>query len=383
MTERLYYSDKYAKEITATVTGVDGRCVRLDRTIFYPEAGGQPGDRGFFGSFRIADTKKSADGDVLHVIDGNGPMPAVGDFCTLSLDWPHRYFFMKEHTAQHLVSAILFSSFSIGTVAVHQGDEFFTVETDRGEIDEDTLLRVEDAANEAIRKNLKVWQDETDHESAEKLHMRRSIKVAGRVMLVHIEGIDVVACGGVHVSSLSEIGEIAYVSSEKIRGHVRTCWKCSDSAVRYRRENAAIVRKLSSLFSAEPGCICREAERCLSEIRVSRHNLSVMSGKLASYLFFSACEETNGSEAVIFSTELDVSAFESVIPEDYPRPVLVMDEEGRFLFHGQKELFEAFRNGVPGLRGGGRGMRFRGSFQGDTDQFAAAVRKILDGNGST
>ena len=119
-------------------------------------------------------------------------MPAVGDFCTLSLDWPHRYFFMKEHTAQHLVSAILFSSFSIGTVAVHQGDESFTVETDRGEIDEDTLLRVEDAANEAIRKNLKVWQDETDHESAEKLHMRRSIKVAGRVMLVHIEGIDVV-----------------------------------------------------------------------------------------------------------------------------------------------------------------------------------------------
>ena len=238
-----------------------------------------------FGPYEVIDTKKDGNGDVLHIAGKGAELPSAGDVYTLCLDWPHRYFFMKEHSAQHLVSALLFSCFSIGTVAVHQGDMFFTVETDKSEIDEETLLAVEDKANEAIRKGAAVWQDETDHESAESLHMRRSIKVQGRVMLVHIDGIDVVACGGVHVASLSEIGEIAYVSLEKIRGHVRTYWKCAERAVGYRRENAAIVHSLSSLFSAEPGNIEKEAARCIAEVKSLRHDLGVMSEKLAFSLF--------------------------------------------------------------------------------------------------
>ena len=383
MTELLYYTEKYTREINASVTDVSDGCIKLDRTIFYPEAGGQPGDRGTFGPYRIIDTMKDSEGDVLHVLEKGSAVPAVGDGYVLSLDWPHRYFFMKEHTAQHLVSALLFSCSSIGTVAVHHGDKFFTIETDRGEIDDSVLFDIEDRANDAIRKNLRVWQDETDHESAESLHMRRSIKVSGRVKLVHIDGVDVVACGGVHVSALSEIGEIAYVSSEKIRGHVRTYWRCSDRAVRYRRENAAIVQALSAVFSSEPENIVREAERCISELKASRHNLSVMSGKLASFIFAAAERETNGREPVIFRSELDVSAFDSVIAEDYPEPVLAVDGEGRFLFHGQKDDFEAIKRSADGVRGGGRGNRFRGSLQGSPDRFIQIVRNILDGNAST
>ena len=382
MTELLYYSDKYRREIEARVTEVLDGSFKLDRTIFYPEAGGQPGDRGMFGPYEVIDTKKDGNGDVLHIAGKGAELPSAGDVYTLCLDWPHRYFFMKEHSAQHLVSALLFSQHSIGTVAVHHGPEFFTVETDKGEIDEDVLLAVEDKANAAIRKGLRVWQDETDHESAENLHMRRSIKVSGRVKLVHIEDTDVVACGGVHVDSLSEIGEIAYVSSERIRGHVRTYWKCADSALSYRRENAEIVKKLSVLFSSEPEKIADAAERCLSELRDFRHNLSAMSEKLASFIFSSYDQETKGSEAVIFSSELDAACYESVIPEDYHRSVLVAGKSGKFLFHGEKAVFESMREAFPGLRGGGRNKRFRGSYQGDMDSFIADVRKILDGNGS-
>ena len=150
MTEPLYYKDRYLRSVDAVVTGLSDGAIILDRTIFYPEAGGQPGDRGTFGPYAIRDTQKGKDGEILHILADGSAFPSVGERATLTLDWNHRHFFMKEHSAQHLVSALLFSCFSIGTVAVHQGDMFFTVETDKAEIDEETLLAVEDKANEIV-----------------------------------------------------------------------------------------------------------------------------------------------------------------------------------------------------------------------------------------
>ena len=105
MTELLYYKDQYLKETEAEVVEIREGGVVFDRTIFYPECGGQPGDRGFFGSHRIRDTRKDKDGTPLHVFEGE--LPQVGEKGLLSLDWDHRYFYMKEHSAQHLLSAAL------------------------------------------------------------------------------------------------------------------------------------------------------------------------------------------------------------------------------------------------------------------------------------
>ena len=92
MTELLYYKDQYLKETEAEVVEIREGGVVFDRTIFYPECGGQPGDRGFFGSHRIRDTRKDKDGTPLHVFEGE--LPQVGEKGRLSLDWDHRYFYM-------------------------------------------------------------------------------------------------------------------------------------------------------------------------------------------------------------------------------------------------------------------------------------------------
>ena len=131
--------------------------------MFYPEAGGQPGDRGFFGDFRIVDTVKDDDGEPLHIIDGD--KPTVGTKALLVLDWDHRYAYMKAHSAQHLLSAILFRH-GIGTVSVHLGESFISIESDADSIDEDVLLSVEDEANEAIRDGRRIEQREMSHEDA-------------------------------------------------------------------------------------------------------------------------------------------------------------------------------------------------------------------------
>lgn len=381
MTEPLYYEDRYLRSVDAVVTGLSDGAIILDRTIFYPESGGQPGDRGTFGPYAIKDTQKGMDGEILHILADGAALPSVGDRGTLTLDWDHRYFFMKEHTAQHLVSALLFSDAGIGTVAVHHGEDGFTIETDRAEIDEDVLLHIEDAANDAIRRGLAVWQDEVGHEEAEALGMRRSIKVAGRVKLVHIDGVDVVGCGGVHVSSTAEIGEIAYISSERIRGHVRTFWKCGERAVGFRRLNASVVRALSVLFSSEPDKLVDSAQRCIDEIQQLRHDAAKLSEKAASLLLEAAREKTQDGKTVIFSSCVATRYYEGLIGDD-DGIVIVADGEGRFLFHGGKDRFEALRAAVPGIRGGGRGMLYRGSFDGGAEEFASACRSIFSGDGS-
>ncbi|MBQ2259138.1 MAG: alanyl-tRNA editing protein, partial [Spirochaetales bacterium] len=77
-TELLFYKDAYLKEVDATVLEVRGNAVVLDKTIFYAESGGQPGDRGSFGPYQIVDTQKDKDGEFLHILK-KGDMPSVGD----------------------------------------------------------------------------------------------------------------------------------------------------------------------------------------------------------------------------------------------------------------------------------------------------------------
>ena len=363
----LYYIDGYRKECKASVVRKDKSAFVLDRTVFYPEGGGQPGDRGMFSSFHIRDTVKDDDGTIWHVTDGEAP--AVGTEGLLVLDWDHRYHYMKEHSAQHLVSALMFSHEHIGTVAVHQGEDSFTIETDVSEIGDDVLFRIEGLANEAIRKNLRIWQDEVAHEEAESLNMRRSIKVSGRVKLVHIADTDVVACGGVHAASTGELLEIAYVAKERIRGHVRTIWKCAEDAVAWRHGNRRIISALSALFSAEPDKLYAAAERQIAETaelkRKAKH-----AERIAAHALLSA---GNGDVPVIFS-DIPASSFE----DEKERMFLALDSAGRFLFHGSAALFERLKTEC-NIKGGGRNELFMGSYKDNAEEFMRKAKEILDG----
>ena len=103
---KLYYEMPYEREVTATVTAVEGNMVFFDKTIFYPEGGGQPGDRGVFNGYEIVDTRKVGD-EVAHIFNSTEGL-SVGSEGKLVLDWDHRYAFMKRHSAQHLLSSIFF-----------------------------------------------------------------------------------------------------------------------------------------------------------------------------------------------------------------------------------------------------------------------------------
>ena len=85
MTEKYYYEKPYLKELEATVTSICKKGLILDRTISYPEGGGQPGDRGFINGIPYSDTIHDGD-DIIHIMSDSSSFN-VGDKVTIHLDW--------------------------------------------------------------------------------------------------------------------------------------------------------------------------------------------------------------------------------------------------------------------------------------------------------
>jgi misacylated tRNA(Ala) deacylase len=219
MFEELFRQDAYLKETDATVTALEERGLRLDRSIFYPTGGGQPGDTGIVrwdgGEARIVDAVKADGGDVLHVLSPDSPRPAVGATVHAVLDWERRMRHMRMHTALHVMSAVIRGNVTGGQVGADKSRLDFNLE---GEVPAKEWVTAE--VNKLIALDRPVVpQWITDEELGARPELVKTMSVrppmgAGRVRLLAIEGIDLQACGGTHVARTGEIGPIECVKIE-------------------------------------------------------------------------------------------------------------------------------------------------------------------------
>jgi misacylated tRNA(Ala) deacylase len=219
MVEELFRQDAYLKETEATVTALEERGVRLDRSIFYPTGGGQPGDTGLLrwdaGEARIVDAVKADGADVLHVLAPDAPRPAVGTKVHTVLDWDRRLLHMRMHTALHVMSAVIKGNVTGGQVSVDKSRLDFNLE---GEVPAKEWVTEE--INKLIALDSPVTpQWITDEELVARPELVKTMSVrppmgAGRVRLLAIEGIDLQACGGTHVARTSEIGRVECIKIE-------------------------------------------------------------------------------------------------------------------------------------------------------------------------
>jgi misacylated tRNA(Ala) deacylase len=210
LAELLFRDDPYLKACEATVVSVHEGAVELDRTIFYPLGGGQAGDTGKLGPFRVIDTRKGATGDsVLHILEP-GSAPAVGQKVEISVDWERRHRLMRYHTALHLLGSVVKAPVTGGRINDDKAHLDFDIEMDKLVKDE-----IEARLNELMGKNVSTscyWI--TDAELDARPELVRTMSVApprgeGRVRLLEIPGIDLQACGGTHVKNTGEIGKLA------------------------------------------------------------------------------------------------------------------------------------------------------------------------------
>ncbi len=212
---QVFYEDSYLKELTATVTAVDGDWVELDRTIFYPLGGGQPGDTGIFvladGSrCQVLDTRKSeTPGQIKHLLQRADHGLQPGDRVDTEIDWQRRYKHMRMHTSMHLLGSLIPVPVTGGAVGAAKS----RLDFDLGEhqIDKEDLTRRMTELVEAGHPV--VFGTITEAELDERPELVRTMSVqpprgAGDIRTVRIEGIDYQPCGGTHVNNTREIGGV-------------------------------------------------------------------------------------------------------------------------------------------------------------------------------
>jgi misacylated tRNA(Ala) deacylase len=219
MVEELFRQDAYLKQADATVTAVEDRGVRLDRSIFYPTGGGQPGDTGVLrwhgGEAKVVDTLKADGNDVLLVLAPDAAKPAVGTQVRCELDWARRYKHMRMHTALHVMSAVIKGNVTGGQVNADKSRLDFNLE---GEVP--TKEWVTEEINKILANDHPVVpQWVTDEELTSRPELVKTMSVRppmgqGRVRLLAIEGVDLQACGGTHVARTAEIGRVECIKVE-------------------------------------------------------------------------------------------------------------------------------------------------------------------------
>jgi alanyl-tRNA synthetase len=352
MTEPIYYSEPYTRTVSSRVIAVlpykDHWAVELDRTIFYPEGGGQPGDRGHIDGYEIHDTIKQ-DGRILHLCRTQ-PQLATGDQVSCVLDWDFRYDYMQQHTGQHILSGVMYRLYHIGTLAVHQGLEYVTIETDREQITPEEQEAIEDEANRMICLNLPVWYDQKDEEEVSRIPLRRAPKVAGSIRLVTIDSCDIAACGGVHLKRTGEARLIRIISSESIRGRVRLAFKIGSRAMEDYRSKDRIVQSLSRLYSAKEPEIVEQSEKRLDQLKeLQQRYLSLERRYTAALLAqaIEAAEELGGIRVAALDLTGENPGFlkglAKALPQERPAALCAVQEQE----HGELQWLITVTEGVP------------------------------------
>ncbi|HNP62531.1 MAG TPA: alanyl-tRNA editing protein [Woeseiaceae bacterium] len=210
-----YYENSYEKRLAARVTAVDGDWIELDRTIFYPMGGGQPGDTGVFTTadgmdYRVLDTRKdTTSGAIRHQLEDTNHSLQIGHTVDAALDWERRFKHMRMHTCMHLLGALIPVPVTGGSV----GAEKSRLDFDLGEhqIDkEDLTRRINDLVNDAYPV---VFGTITEAELDERPELVRTMSVqpprgAGDIRTVRIGDVDFQPCGGTHVNNTREIGAV-------------------------------------------------------------------------------------------------------------------------------------------------------------------------------
>ena len=222
-TEFLFRDDAYLTQADATILAItpSGGLI-LDRSLFYPTGGGQPGDRGHLHfkdghSLAITNTVYGEDRETIAVIPEQGAhLPAVGDQVTQVLDWPLRLIRMRVHTCLHLLTTVLPYPVTGGAIGDGEGRLDFDI-PDAG-LDKDTI---ETELARRIETHSAVTEEWiTDEELLAKPDLVKTMSVkppmgSGRVRLVRIGELDLQPCGGTHVRNTSEIGKVLVTGIEK------------------------------------------------------------------------------------------------------------------------------------------------------------------------
>ncbi len=389
-TKKLYYEDSHMKEFTATVLSCeerltakgkkDGYAVVLDQTAFFPEGGGQFGDRGWIDDVEVYDTHEKG-GVILHYT--KTPVEA-GKTVTGKLDFAERFSRMQEHSGEHMVSGIVHRLHGYDNVGFHLGSENTTLDFN-GELSEEQLLEVERLANEAVFADLPVQIFYPSKEELKTIDYRSKIEIEGQVRLVEIPGVDLCACCAPHVNHTGEIGMIKLISCDRHRGGCRVTMLAGVRALKDYQEKQAQVTAVSVALSAKPDKIGEAVLRLKEQQETTRFQLNRMQAIYLEQKLDSISPEDKS--ALLFEEDLDNVAVRNFVNSAVEQfdgicaAFVGTDEKGYRYILGSKtkdvrELAKELNTRFTG-KGGGKPEMVQGSLNGTEAGIRAVIGDFL------
>ena len=388
MTEKIYDTDAYCQSFQAQVISCgeskNGFELILDRTAFYPEGGGQPGDYGSLALLaadgsqaeivRIKDTQEK-DGDVIHLAE---QYVEPGTLVQGQIDWIHRFDLMQNHSGEHIVSGLIHARYGYNNVGFHMGSDTITVDLD-GEFSVEDMREFERQANQIVWANTKTDIRVYSEEEIKKLEYRSKKELHGQVRIVTFEGADTCACCGTHVRYTGEIGLIKLISLEKFREGVRMEMLCGRRALNYMNEMWEQNRQISVMLSAKPG----ETAAAVMRLKESAQRDSIQMAQMEARMFEEKQLKGTG-KVLLFQEGLSADSVRRLavaVMETCGGRCAVFsgsDEEGYKYALGEKdgdlrELIKQMNTALNG-RGGGKPFFAQGSVKADQK----AIREFFE-----
>jgi len=283
-TELLYYSSRES-EFDAKVLGVVDSSVVLDRTLFYPEGGGQPSDLGILDGRKVLDVKKAGD-VVLHKLDN---VKDLGKKVHGSIDPARRTILTQMHSATHVINGAARKILGehVWQAGAQKGVDKSRLDITHFEgIDAQTMGKIESLANKIVADNIPIevtWLPRKDAEAKYGFRLYQGGAVPGRdIRVVKMGDFDVEACGGMQCSSTGEIGIIKLIKSERIQdGVVRITFAAGPSALSMISKQEALLHEASGVFSVQPEALPATAKRFFVEWTGQRKEIARLQDSLA------------------------------------------------------------------------------------------------------
>ena len=292
-TRRLYWEDPFARNFIATIEGLsvrgDAAAIFLDRTLFHPEGGGQPSDRGRLviedanlaaklGKEELLVSKAVEEaGAIAHLVDPACLDPArVADLPALpqggwpvrgAIDWPWRFDLMQQHTGQHILSRAFQEALGAETVGFHLAAEYATIDLSAESLRPEDTLRVEELANQVVFDDVPVTVREYDRNALPPGLRSRFDISSSRVRVVHVGEFDACPCGGTHVVSSGQIGIIKVNQTDRAHGGVRVVFRCGGRALLDYRRKEVLLDDVASALSQPLDAVPETARELVEKLR--------------------------------------------------------------------------------------------------------------------
>ena len=397
-TTRLYYDEPALDLARARVLSIEdgGKTVELDRTLFFPEGGGQPCDLGTVAGVELEAVEEDG-GRIRHRL--LRPLPAEpGSEVDLVLDRRRRRDHGDQHSAQHLLSGLLYRDEGIQTLSFHLGPESSTIDLDVGAFDETSMDRLEEGANLVIDRGTRYILHLCPPEDASGLPLRK-LPPAGETALriIEIAGLDFSPCCGTHVVDASCLGLVKILGAERYKGKTRLTFVAGIRARLLFRRVWASARGASKALSAPPDDLAPEAARIVSRLKDSASKSRALLGTLVRTEIELALAKTGGAgdRDVAGDPRVALIRLSESGGEGLPEALVALSTRGMAavvvsaatLTAGVVETSGAKLSSELGVmasglggRGGGRGGTFRAAFPdvASLESFASGAFALLE-----